>query len=114
MNKLMTVSILAVAFIGCGFTSCRTINVPANEVHFKTPSGELTLKHPQNTKMKDVDVTIDPSGTVHASIGTLETVNSPAVIDRVAAGEVAKINALGSQIREGVKAGLEAAGSAAK
>ncbi len=96
-------------------TGCKAfkINVPANEVTFVTDHGRLTLKHPHNTAMTNVFVQIATNGTVTARIGALLTVNDPNVIDKTAAGEVAKINALGTQIREGVKAGLEATGSAA-
>lgn len=110
-TTFLTLSLLAI--LTMGFGSCSTIKVPANSVTFRTPSGQLTIVHPQNTALTNMDISIATNGTVRAKIGGMVTYNSPDVIDRVAAGEVAKINAIGIQVREGVKAGLEGAGAAA-
>ncbi len=102
-----------VLLVTCAGCSAFKINVPANELVFKSANGSLSLKHPQNTDMGDVLIRIETNGAVEAKIGTLHTVNSPEVIDKTAAGEVAKINALGEQVREAVKAGAEAMGAGA-
>lgn len=114
MKKLTTLSTLVLlAVMTMGFGSCSTIKVPANSVAFESPYGKLTMTNPQNTDMTNVVISIGTNGTVTAKIGSLHTVNNPDVIDKTAAGEVAKINALGTQFRETLKAGAEAAGAGA-
>lgn len=114
MKKIATVLTLALlAVVTMGFGSCTSIKVPANTVKFETPHGSLTLVHPQNTSMTNVHVMFGTNGTVEATIGSLHTENSPDVIDKVAAGEVAKINAIGTQVQGAFEAGAKMAGAAA-
>lgn len=106
-------ALCALTFSGCGHSPF-AVHVPANTVKFETPYGKLSLSHPQNTDMTNVLITITTNGTVTASIGSLHTVNDSAVISAEAAGEVAKIKATGEEVREGFKAGIEAAANGAK
>lgn len=101
-TKLFLLTVM-IAVAGCA----HRINVPANTLRFRTEHGSLDVTHPQDTSMTNVVISIATNGTVTARIGSLNTRNSPEVIDKVAAGEVAKINALGTQLREGVKPGLK-------
>ena len=105
----------AFSFLILGTTGCfARVQVPANVVSFKTPRGELQLTHPQNTKAKDVSLFVSTNGEYSLSIGSLDTQNNPEVIDRSAAGQVAIMKEFGTQVREGIKTGVEAAGAAAK
>lgn len=97
----------------CGCARMSRVQVPANEVQFTTAHGSLSLKHPQDTTMKDVVIEIATNGTVRAQIGSLTTKNSPDVIGETAAGEVAKIKQWGETGAQMFKAGAEAAGAAA-
>lgn len=106
---LLMAAAVMVAVCGC---KASRINVPANTVRFKSANGSLDITHPQDAAMTNVVVSIATNGTVKATIGGMITKNSPQVISATAAGEVAKINALGTQIREGFKAGMEAVGGA--
>lgn len=94
----------------CGCAGMGRVRVPANEVRFKSKFGELTLQHPQNTQMESVMIQIMSDGSTTAQIGSLKTLNSPEVIAKAAAGQVAIINAYGTQLRESFKAGGEALG----
>lgn len=102
--------ILAVALAGCSRLS--RVQVPANTVNFKTEHGSLALVHPQDTQMKDVTIEIATNGTVRAQIGTLTTKNSPDVIDKSAAGQVAIIKQWGETSEKIFNAGAAAMGTA--
>jgi hypothetical protein len=107
--SLLTLTLIAL--IGMGFGSCNTVNVPANSVTFRSPSGQLTITHPQNTSLTNLDVEITTNGTVHAKIGGLVTFNSPEVIDKVSAGQVAIIKAQGDAFEKAARAGGELVGA---
>jgi len=106
MKAFVTLSLLLL----CGCAGMGRVRVPANEVKFKSRFGELTLVHPQNTKMEAVMIQIMENGAVTAQIGSLNTMNSPEVISKSAAGQAAIIKAYGTEMRETFKAGGEAAG----
>ncbi len=88
LKHLLALSLIPLLIVGC-------VHVPSNTLTFSSKYGSLELSHPQNTDMTNVTVDIYTNGSVHASIGSLHTVNSPAVISAEAAGEVAKLQAMG-------------------
>ena len=92
---------------------CRSprVLVPANTVNFKTQYGSLDLQHPQDTEMEKVDIEIGTNGTVHARIGLLRTKNSPEVIDKTAAGQVAILKQQGENMEKAFDAGAKAVGA---
>ncbi len=115
MNKLKrSILLTALLAVGCvAMTGCTGLKVPANQLEFKTGYGSLSLKHPHNTVMNGVELTFATNGTVTAKIASLSTSNDPAVLTSEAAGEVAKINAVGEQVAAAFTAGGKAAGAAA-
>jgi hypothetical protein len=104
-----TIALFALALILMG---CKTnVQVPSNEVVFSTPSGKLSLKHPQNTRMNGVDVEIRQDGAVHAKIESLNTTNDPDVIQRTADGQAKIVEATGKAVVDGIKAAGETTGA---
>lgn len=111
MKKTFTFTTLVLlALLTMGFSSCFTVQVPANSVTFRSSSGQLTIVHPQNTSLTNLDVEIGTNGTVHAKIGGLVTFNNPAVIDSTAAGQVAIAKQHGENAVKAFNAGAAAAG----
>lgn len=109
--KTITLCLLALAGLLIG---CSTVRVPANTIRFKTPYGSLDVTHPQDFTGTNMYVMIETNGTVTASFGYIKTANSPAVIDKVAAGQVAIIRAQGEVSEKLFKAGIDAGADAAK
>jgi hypothetical protein len=106
--KAISLSLLLVA-AGCS----TSVKVPSNEILFHTDRGELRIKHPQNTEMNGVDVTISGDGSVHAQISTVKTSNDPDVIQKTADGQAKIVEATGSAIEKNFKAAQELAGTMA-
>ncbi len=91
-------------------TGCGTVKVPTNTLLFKTQFGQLAIEHPQDFTGTNLSVKIETNGTVTANFGYIKTANSPEVIDKVSAGQVAILKQQGENAEKLFKAGAEAGG----
>jgi len=102
---------LAVIFAGCGLT-------PVPRTTFKASIGgqEFAYSNPKQAIASNIVFEVVSTNGAKASmtIGSLSSVNDPAVVDKSYAGQAAVINALGTQFNNALQTGAALAGSAAK
>lgn len=109
-TRYVILSILSIlVLVGCG-----TVRVPANTIRIKSPRGTFSVTHPQDFTGSNVVVSLHTNGTLEAKFDYIHTANSPEVIDKVAAGQVAVIKAQGDVAEKLFRAGVEATAKGAK
>lgn len=102
---LCAVALLA----GFIFSGCAGVQVPTNTVAIDTPFGKVKIEHPQDFIGSNV-VSSFSSNAISISFGYIKTANSPEVIDKAAAGQVAIIKAHADSAEKLMKAGAELVG----
>jgi hypothetical protein len=109
-NTLLILTLAAIVATGCTLP----VKVPANTIVFKSPYGELAITHPQDFTGRNMDAIIDTNGAVHFKFDYIHTANSPAVIDKTAAGQAAILHEHYDGAAKLFQAGVDAAAAGAK
>lgn len=101
--RVLVVALLAILVAGCS-------SVPTN--HIAVDGGKLgkwVIDTPKNVAISDFKVQINTNGVFTLEFKRWSSTNDPVVIDKAAAGDVAKINAMSDLVGQAVKAGVTAA-----
>lgn len=86
-NPSLFLLLAVVALAGCG--------VPKTSMHFAIGGTAFTWRCPKQFVATNIAATVCTNGTATFTVGSVESKNDPDVIDKAAAGDVARIKAWG-------------------
>lgn len=97
---LLLIVALTIPLSGC-------FKVPANRIDIQSPRGKYKVATPKDVEIKKFEATVDTNGSMTISFDSWKSNNDPQVIDKVSAGRVAEIKAVGDVGKQMLEKGID-------
>lgn len=85
------------------------MGVPSNRITIKAPTGSYHITTPKNVAIEKFSATVQTNGLLQITFDKWSSTNDALVIDKAAAGDALRINALSALVDSGIATGIKAA-----
>lgn len=99
--KTQIAILCTIVLAGCG--------VPKTSMHVRIGNTDFNWRCPKQFVATNITAMVNTNGTASFTVGSVESKNDPVVIDKAAAADVARIQAIGAEVRQGIADGIHAA-----
>lgn len=99
----------AIALLALALCGCSNLQVPRTHISGSIGGEPFDLSSPKDTELQGLNITRATNGTVSITISNLSAKMNPAIVQMSGDAFVNGINAMGTQIINGLAAGAKAA-----